>query len=158
MTIDHEQDDPMGPLAESFVEGYRRGEKPSIREYTLRYPHLADRITRLFPTLVLMEELSPETDEIGIVGQSAPPPQKLGDYEIGDEIGRGGMGVVFRAKQISLNREVALKVLARPLGIRSQDLQRFRLEARAAGQLHHPNIVPVIDVGDEDGMHYYAMQ
>ena len=158
MTIDHEQDDPMGPLAESFVEGYRRGEKPSIREYALRYPHLADRITRLFPTLVLMEELSPETDEIGIVGQSAQPPQKLGDYEIGDEIGRGGMGVVFRAKQISLNREVALKVLARPLGIRSQDLQRFRLEARAAGQLHHPNIVPVIDVGDEDGMHYYAMQ
>ena len=148
----------MGPLAESFVERYRRGERPSISEYARLYPELADRITRLFPTLVLMEELSPETDGIGIDDRSAQPPRQLGDYEIGEEIGRGGMGVVYRARQISLNRDVALKVLARPLGIRSQALQRFRLEARAAGQLHHPNIVPVIEVGDEDGMHYYAMQ
>ena len=159
MAIDSEQDDPMGPLTESFVERYRRGERPSINEYILQYPDIADRIARLFPTLVLMEELSPESDGItGIVGESGQPPRQLGDYEIGEEIGRGGMGVVYRARQLSLNRKVALKVLSRPLGVSSQVLQRFRLEARAAGQLHHPHIVPVIDVGDSDGIHFYAMQ
>ncbi len=158
MVNEPEQDDPMGPLAESFVERYRRGERPCIDEYARLYPELADRIARLFPTLVLMEELSPETGGSGMDGQSAQPPRQLGDYEIGEEIGRGGMGVVYRARQISLNREVALKVLARPLGVGSQALQRFRLEARAAGQLHHPHIVPVIEVGEADGMHYYTMQ
>lgn len=159
MTADSEPDDPMGLLMESFTERYRRGERPSLTEYTRQYPEIADRIKRLFPTLVLMEELSPEPE--GAVKQTndlVRPPRQLGEYEIGDELGRGGMGVVFRARQLSLNRDVALKVLTRPQEMGSQALQRFQLEARAAGQLHHPHIVPIIDVGDSEGVHYYAMQ
>jgi serine/threonine protein kinase len=84
-------------------------------------------------------------------------PQRLGDFEIIREIGRGGMGVVFEARQISLNRKVALKVLSR-IGLNDKSVQRFRREAEAAGRLHHTNIVPVYAVGDEAGTHFYAME
>src|SRR5205823_11326746 len=74
------------------------------------------------------------------------------------EIGRGGMGVVYEAVQISLGRRVALKVLPFAATLDARQLQRFENEARAAAQLHHTNIVPVFAVGSERGVHYYAMQ
>src|SRR5262249_48129203 len=74
------------------------------------------------------------------------------------EIGRGGMGVVYEAEQESLNRHVALKVLPNRANADSSCLQRFRNEARSAARLHHTNIVPVFEVGESDGIHYYAMQ
>ncbi len=83
---------------------------------------------------------------------------QLGDFRIIREIGRGGMGVVYEAEQVSLGRHVALKVLPQQALAGSSDLQRFRLEARAAARLHHTNIVPVFAVGEQDGLHYYAMQ
>jgi eukaryotic-like serine/threonine-protein kinase len=84
--------------------------------------------------------------------------QRLGDFEILREIGRGGMGVVFEARQISLNRKVALKVLSGSLGLTPTAVQRFRREAEAAGKLHHTNIVPVYTTGEEDGSLFYAME
>src|SRR5256714_4677975 len=84
--------------------------------------------------------------------------RRLGDFEIVRELGRGGMGVVYEARQVSLNRKVALKVLSGGLGLTPKAVQRFRREAEAAAKLHHTNIVPVYATGEEDGTHFYAME
>src|SRR5438045_5775297 len=84
--------------------------------------------------------------------------RRLGDFEIVRELGRGGMGVVYEARQVSLNRKVALKVLSGGLGLTPKAVQRFRREAEAAAKLHHTNIVPVYDTGEQDGTHFYAME
>ena len=86
------------------------------------------------------------------------PVQRLGDFEVVRELGRGGMGVVYAARQVSLNRQVALKVLSGGLGLTSKAVQRFRREAEAAARLHHTNIVPVYATGEQDGTHFYAME
>src|SRR5713226_10387857 len=83
---------------------------------------------------------------------------RLGDFEIIREIGRGGMGVVYDARQMSLNRKVALKVLSGGLGPTVKAVQRFRREAEAAAKLHHTNIVPVYATGEQEGTHFYAME
>src|SRR5215831_14894171 len=85
-------------------------------------------------------------------------PRRLGDFEIIREIGRGGMGVVYEARQVSLNRKVALKVLSGGLGLTPKAVQRFRREAEAAAKLHHTNIVPIYTTGEEGGAHFYAME
>jgi serine/threonine protein kinase len=84
--------------------------------------------------------------------------QRLGDFEIVREVGRGGMGVVYEARQVSLNRKVALKVLSGGLGLSPKAVPRFRREAEAAAKLHHTNIVPVYATGEENGTHFYAME
>ncbi len=84
--------------------------------------------------------------------------KRLGDFELIREIGRGGMGVVYEARQISLNRRVALKVLPPGLGLTDQAVKRFEREAQAAAKLHHTHIVPVYAIGQADGSHYYAME
>src|SRR5262245_19262746 len=83
---------------------------------------------------------------------------RLGDFKVVRELGRGGMGVVYEAPQVSLNRKVALKVLSGGLGLTDRAVQRFRREAEAAAKLHHTNIVPVYATGEENGCHFYAME
>jgi serine/threonine protein kinase/tetratricopeptide (TPR) repeat protein len=83
---------------------------------------------------------------------------RLGDFVLGREIGRGGMGVVYEARQLSLNRRVALKVLPFAAVFDTKQIARFKNEAQAAAQLHHPHIVPIYAVGMDRGVHYYAMQ
>ena len=84
--------------------------------------------------------------------------KRLGDFEVIRELGRGGMGIVFEARQVSLNRRVALKVLGESLGMTTRAVVRFRREAEAAAKLHHTNIVPIYATGEHEGTHFYAME
>jgi WD40 repeat protein/tRNA A-37 threonylcarbamoyl transferase component Bud32 len=146
-------------LAEEFAERYRRGERPSLEEYVDRLPEMADEIREMFPALVEVEQVERDAREDALEQQPAVPLHKeIGDYRIVREVGRGGMGVVYEAEQISLGRRVALKVLPRQVSSDRTVRERFRREARAAAKLHHTNIVPVYEVGQDGDVRFYAMQ
>jgi serine/threonine protein kinase len=155
---------PFDRLAEEFASRLRKGEKASLTEYIDRHPELADEIRQNFPAIALLERLKQsevasddaEADRSGSGRRTMP--ERLGDYRIKRELGRGGMGVVYEAEQESLGRRVAIKVL--PFHSTSDPvlLSRFFREARAAARLHHTNIVPVFDVGVCEDIHYYATQ
>ena len=155
-----ERDDLLDRLVEEFAARFRRGERPALTEYAERYPELADEIRDLFPAMVQVEQVKEICHDWDDAERAdAPPlPAQVGDYRIVREIGRGGMGVVYEAEQVSLGRRVALKVLAGIPGRDGTTLARFRREARASARLHHTNIVPVFDVGQDGEIRYYAMQ
>src|SRR5262249_24115250 len=118
-------------------------------------------LRELFPAVRLLADLSHSGSRglSGLLSASAGGVTgTLGDFRILREIGRGGMGVVYEAEQITLGRRVALKVLPVATTMDPRHLQRFQNEARAAASLHHEHIVPVHAVGHERGLHYYAMQ
>jgi serine/threonine protein kinase len=153
---------PVELLAEEFLDRQQRGEKPTIREYCERHPELAEEIRDVFEGLALLEDLKPGSqdqsgldDSITLDGKRL---ERIGDYRILREIGRGGMGVVYEAEQESLRRRVALKVLPRSAAGDPKAVERFQREARAAARMHHTNIVPVFDVDQDDQHLYYAMQ
>lgn len=153
---------PVEVLADEFAERIRRGEAPSITHYEALHPEWASVIRQVFEPIEIVEKLSVQRlSSTGKISTSQPKssiPSQLGDFRIVREIGRGGMGVVYEALQISLQRRVALKVI----NLQSSDQDkleiRFRREAEAAAGLHHTNIVQVYGSGVDDGVHYYAMQ
>ena len=156
--------DPVEELAEEFLARLRRGERPALSEYIDRHPELADDIRELFPALAKIEHLRPATADCAgaenrpIETAAGRRLERLGDFRILREVGRGGMGVVYEAEQVSLGRHVALKVLPGHAVLDPRRLHRFRREARSAARLHHTNIVPVFGVGEEEGVPYFVMQ
>ena len=155
--------DPVDDLADAFLERYRRGERPSLGEYTDKYPELAERIRTVFPALLLMEEIGAGTDRGNDhrgdpLGSRAPEPRRLGDFVLLRRVGAGGMGIVYEAEHASLKSRMALKVMHPRFRADQAYVRRFQTEARSAAKLHHTNIVSVFDYGEQDGVFYYAMQ
>src|SRR5262245_36936483 len=112
------------------------------------------------PSCSLRLALSPE--EVGTSAERPPPPglksRFFGDYEILEEIARGGMGMVYRARQLGINRLVALKMVQSHQLLSDEARLRFRVEVEAVARLHHPHIVPLYETGEHDGTHYFTMR
>jgi serine/threonine-protein kinase len=146
----------------------RAGSAADIDRLATANPDLADELRELWAIASLAEEfgsqsLSHDMDEnhgeqFSRFAQTVAPTQTFGDYELYEELGRGGMGVVYRARQKSLDRIVALKIILGGSAATNADLVRFRGEAETAARLNHPHIVPVYDVGQHDGLPYFTMR
>ena len=141
------------------------GRKPDLEAMQARHPEIANSLVACMEGIDIVNALAPSFRESGSGSDSAdellPTPgatRPLGDFLIVRQIGRGGMGIVYEAQQLSLDRRVALKVLPFAAAMDPRHLQRFKNEAQAAAHLHHTNIVPIFGVGCERGVHYYAMQ
>jgi serine/threonine protein kinase len=137
------------------------GRRPNRREFLSRYPEVAAELSECLAGLELLRSAAPHVQ--GPIHRAGPEPAlpaegAIGDFRLVRQIGRGGMGVVYEAVQLSLGRRVALKLLPPGSTLDARQLGRFENEARAAAQLHHSNIVPVFAVGSERGVPYYAMQ
>src|SRR5262249_12861842 len=149
---------------EEYLADLEAGRQPDRRALVARYPELADVLANCLDGLDFVRETAPalgapaEAPAATNSHAAEHPAKTLGDYQIRGELGRGGMGIVYEAVQLSLGRRVALKVLPFAAALDPRHLQRFKNEAQAAAQLHHTNIVPVFGVGCERGVHYYAMQ
>jgi hypothetical protein len=144
-------------VADEFLERLERGERPDAEEYARRHPEQAIVIRQVLASLRLVRLSAVRPLSGGLPEPEITPEGPLGDFRIVREVGRGGMGVVYEAVQISLGRRVALKVLPFAAALDARQLQRFKNEAQAAAGLHHTNIVPVYAVGCERGVHYYAI-
>lgn len=151
---------PVEMLAEDFARRLRAGEQPDVADYVERCPAYADEIRELFPLIAALETTKTGASPSDPEGtdDDRPSLMKFGDHHILREVGRGGMGVVYEAKQQSLDRRVALKVLPLNYLPTPKHIVRFKREAQSAARLHHTNIVPVFGVGEQDGNHYYVMQ
>jgi tetratricopeptide (TPR) repeat protein len=156
-------DPVLGELFDEIATRLQAGEAVDLEGYVRDHPEQAERLRQLLPAMEVLAGLgrSAARGEAVAASLAAPvdlPCGDLGDFRIVGEVGRGGMGVVYEAEQISLHRRVALKVLPFAATLDPRHLQRFHNEAQAAAGLHHTNIVPVYAVGCERGMHFYAMQ
>jgi eukaryotic-like serine/threonine-protein kinase len=150
-------------ILEEFLTKLEAGARLNPEDLTARCPALADPLKGCLASLEFLHEASlslrdPAAHELLEATGCQTDLGPLGDFQLLREIGRGGMGVVYEAQQISLGRRVALKVLPFAAALDARQLQRFKNEAQAAAWLHHTNIVPVFGVGCERGVHYYAMQ
>jgi serine/threonine protein kinase/tetratricopeptide (TPR) repeat protein len=149
--------DAEDPRVTSALQAYlaelEAGLQPDRSKYLARHHDIAETLAEALDGLEMVHGAVKSRHR-----NSEPPPAQLGDFRILREVGRGGMGVVYEAEQISLGRRVALKVLPFAAALDARHLQRFKNEAQAAAHLHHSNIVPVFAVGADRGVHYYAMQ
>jgi serine/threonine protein kinase/Tfp pilus assembly protein PilF len=160
------RDDPqvVGAL-EEYLALVEKGQPPNRADFLTQHVDIAPVLAECLEGLEFIQTASrrvrhlkrgssTDLDDSQTSNLAAP----LGDFHILREVGRGGMGIVYEAKQISLGRRVALKVLPFASTLDPKQMQRFKNEAQAAAGLHHTNIVPVYATGSERGVHYFAMQ
>ncbi|MCA9213222.1 MAG: protein kinase, partial [Planctomycetales bacterium] len=129
------------------------GPRPTAEEYVARFPDDVDTVRSIFA--------DGEAVTLPVKGQAAATVgdrlRYFGEYELLEEVARGGMGVVFKARQIKLNRIVALKMILSGHMAGAEEVQRFRMEAEAAANLNHPAIVPIYEIGEYNGQHFFSM-
>lgn len=157
-TVDSAAESVLSDLVDEITQRLNHGETFSIDEYAQRHPALADTLRAVYATLLRVRSVG-QSDSCPNceIGTDVDSLGQLGDYRLLREIGRGGMGIVYEAIQVSLQRHVALKVLPFVAVLDVRALQRFKNEAQAAASLRHPHIVGVHSIGCERGVHYYAM-
>jgi tetratricopeptide (TPR) repeat protein/tRNA A-37 threonylcarbamoyl transferase component Bud32 len=170
-TLDRER--RLDELIVAYLEAVEAGQTPDRERWLAREPGLAAELAQFFADqdgvrgwTQPLREVSPRptdlplADTVGWSGgtSAATPGAFVGDYWLIEEIARGGMGVVYKARQISLWRPVALKMVLGGPSATPDDLRRFRSEAEAAAHLDHPNIVPIYEVGECGGQHYFSMK
>ena len=143
--------DPVEVMLEDFLERRRQGEVPSLSAYLQAHSHLDSQVRQVLSTLLMMENMSPDS------ASQERLPGRIGDFRPIREIGRGGMGVVYEAEQLSLGRRVALKVMTSHRVLDSTQAERFRREAGVASRIQHPGICTVFGAGVEDDVPYIAM-
>ena len=155
-------DDQLAAIFETLTARLRSGERVSLEHAVAEFPEYADDLRDLWTTLLLTEDLAQNLSDVETAFKEPPfavaSPRRVGDYDVGREIGRGGMGVVFEARQISLNRPVAIKMILRGEFATAAELARFRAEAESAAHLEHPNIVAIYEVGEHQGQPFFSMQ
>jgi WD40 repeat protein/tRNA A-37 threonylcarbamoyl transferase component Bud32 len=136
----------------AYLKAVEAGQAPEQGEWLARYPEFAAELQAFFAA----------QDEVRrLAGPLCSLPETVryfGDYELIEEIARGGMGIVYRARQVSLNRVVALKMIREGQLASEQDVARFKAEAEAAANLDHPNILPIYEIGTHNGLHYFSMK
>ena len=174
--------EPVNEIIAAYLQAVDAGQAPDRQELLARHPELATELQAFFADHDKVDQLAePLRPAAGIAAQpaaalptvglaptlavgAAPGTNGLGtvpyfgDYELVEEIARGGMGVVYKAKQVSLNRTVALKMILAGQLAAPADVQRFQTEAEAAANLDHPHIVPIYEVGEYQGQHYFSMK
>jgi|GEM_PF-3895252 len=143
----------LGEVLDEYLQHVEKGTAIPRAEFLEKHPEMADRLAACLDGI----ELFGEPDKPQVIEDSKPALPEIADYEIHGEIGRGGMGVVYEAREKSLDRTVALKVMRFGI-VDPRALERFRREAETAGALHHTNIVPVYATGREGDTSWYAMQ
>jgi serine/threonine protein kinase len=159
------RDERLAQLLENITQGQRHGRPPDWAAVERDHADLADELRQLL-NVAQIADIVRSSDPDCTINQPTPPssmtgsaaPRTFGGYHLIEELGRGAMGVVYKAWQPSLQRFVALKMILRGEHASVADLARFRGEARSAGGLSHPNIVPVYEVGECEGQAYFSMQ
>jgi serine/threonine protein kinase/tetratricopeptide (TPR) repeat protein len=160
-TKSDEREQRLDQVIADFLRLRSEGREPNRQDLLRQHPDLASDLTRFFADqdgfAGLAEPLRQFAAPLPWSGGGAAPPAALGDYEVVGEIGRGGMGVVFKARQKGLNRLVAIKMVL-PGAYAGAALPRFRTEAQAAARLQHPNVVQIFEVGEHDGRPYLVLE
>ena len=148
--------DPVEELVDEFLERYRRGERPTVTEYSARASRTGRANSPLFPALIVIEELGSRSEAQGAgAGSGVPLPERLGDYLLLNPIGSGGMGIVYRAFDEKRGVSVALKTLKRA---DATAILRFKQEFRALADVSHPNLVALHELATDGPIWFFTME